>query len=120
MRRLKGQGTTIICIYRNALVFLAADKTRLQGLDEAARRYLAWESIISEKDTRGISGYQAKQAEAHKAGANSDVMARLPETYQWLLFRCNPRRRLQWNDRFCGLPDKTRWRKEQARPRVRR
>ena len=31
-------------IYRNTLVFLAVDKTRLQDLDEAVRRYLAWES----------------------------------------------------------------------------
>ena len=30
-------------LYRNTLVFLAADKTRLQDLDEAVRRYLAWE-----------------------------------------------------------------------------
>ncbi len=36
-------------LYRNALVFLAADKTRLQDLDEAARKYLAWESILAEK-----------------------------------------------------------------------
>jgi predicted AAA+ superfamily ATPase len=33
-------------LYGNTLVFLAADKTRLQDLDEAARRYLAWESIL--------------------------------------------------------------------------
>ena len=30
-------------IHRNTLVFLAADKTRLQDLDEAVRKYLAWE-----------------------------------------------------------------------------
>ena len=35
-------------LYRNTLVFLAADKTRLQDLDEAARNYLAWESILTE------------------------------------------------------------------------
>ncbi|HEX7676749.1 MAG TPA: hypothetical protein VF713_01395 [Thermoanaerobaculia bacterium] len=35
-------------IYRNTLVFLAADKTRLQDLDEAARCDLAWESIVDE------------------------------------------------------------------------
>jgi len=72
-------------LFRNTLVFLAADKTRLQDLDEAARRYLAWESIISESNTLGISPFQAKQAEAQKTGASSDVVARLPETYQWLL-----------------------------------
>ncbi|MEI7432418.1 MAG: DUF499 domain-containing protein, partial [Betaproteobacteria bacterium] len=33
-------------LYRNTLVFLAADKTRLQDLDEAARKYLAWLSIL--------------------------------------------------------------------------
>ena len=38
-------------LYRNTLVFLAADKTRLQDLDEAARKYLAWESILAEKVT---------------------------------------------------------------------
>jgi len=32
-------------LYRNTLVFLAADKTRLQDLDEAARRFLAWECV---------------------------------------------------------------------------
>ena len=37
-------------LYRNTLVFLAADKTRLQDLDEAVRKYLAWESILAEKD----------------------------------------------------------------------
>jgi hypothetical protein len=34
-------------LYRNTLVFLAADKVRLQDLDEALRRYLAWESKSS-------------------------------------------------------------------------
>ena len=38
-------------LYRNTLVFLAADKTRLQDLDEAVRKYLAWESILDEKET---------------------------------------------------------------------
>ena len=33
-------------LYRNALVFLAVDRTRLQDLDEAVRRYLAWDSIL--------------------------------------------------------------------------
>src|SRR5262245_29813575 len=37
-------------LHRNALVFLAADQARLQDLDEAVRRYLAWSSILAEKD----------------------------------------------------------------------
>jgi hypothetical protein len=31
-------------------VFLAADKGRLQDLDEAVRKYLAWQSILEEKE----------------------------------------------------------------------
>jgi predicted AAA+ superfamily ATPase len=72
-------------LYRNTLVFLAADKTRLQDLDEAVRRYLAWESILAEKETLDLSPHQVKQAETQRNAADSAVTARLPETYQWLL-----------------------------------
>ena len=72
-------------IYRNALVFLAVDKTRLQDLDEAVRRYLAWESILGEREPLDLSPHQVKQAEIQKEAAASAVTARLPEAYQWLL-----------------------------------
>jgi hypothetical protein len=72
-------------LYRNTLVFLAADKTRLQDLDEAARKLLAWESILLEKDNLNLSPFQVAQAETQKKAADSAVTARLPETYQWLL-----------------------------------
>ena len=72
-------------IYRNTLVFLAVDRTRLQDLDEAVRRYLAWESILGEREPLDLSPYQVKQAEIQKEAASSTVTARLPEAYQWLL-----------------------------------
>ncbi len=72
-------------LFRNTLVFLAADKTRLQDLDEAARKFLAWESILAERVQLDLSPLQAKQAEAQRDTADSTVTARLPETYQWLL-----------------------------------
>jgi len=72
-------------LYRNTLVFLAVDKTRLQDLDESVRRYLAWESIVDEKDTLDLSPHQVKQAETQKDAADGAVVARLPEAYQWLL-----------------------------------
>ena len=72
-------------LYRNSLVFLAVDKTRLQDLDEAVRRYLAWESILGERERLDLSPYQVKQAEIQKEAASSAVTARLPEAYQWLL-----------------------------------
>lgn len=72
-------------LYRNALVFLAADKTRLQDLEEAACKYLAWETIVAEKVQLNLDPQQVKQAENQKMAADTAVAARLPETYQWLL-----------------------------------
>jgi len=72
-------------LFRNTLVFLAPDKTRLQDLDEAVRKYLAWESILVEKETLDLSPHQVKQADTQKKAADGAVTARLPETYQWLL-----------------------------------
>jgi hypothetical protein len=72
-------------LYRNTLIFLAADKTRLQDLDEAARKYLAWESILAEQEQLDLTPLQVKQAETQLAAADSTVTARIPETYQWLL-----------------------------------
>jgi hypothetical protein len=85
-------------LFRNALVFLAVDQTRLQDLDEAARRYLAWESILAEKETLDLSPYQVRQAETQKASADSVVTARLPEAYQWLLVPVqeNPQAAVAW------------------------
>ena len=77
-------------IYQNTLVFLAADTNRLPELEEAVRRYLAWESILQEKELLDLSPHQVKQAETQKNSADSVVTARLPECYQWLLAPTQP------------------------------
>jgi hypothetical protein len=84
--------------YRNTLVFLAADKMRLQDLDEAVRKYLAWESILGEKEILDLSPYQVKQAQTQRDAANTTVTARIPETYQWLLVpvQVNPQSPVEW------------------------
>ena len=85
-------------LYSNALVFLAADKTRLQDLDESVRRWLAWESILEEKDTLDLTPHQVKQAETQQAASDSAITARLPETYQWLLVptQASPQAAVEW------------------------
>lgn len=85
-------------IFRNTLVFLAADKTRLQDLDDAVRRYLAWESILEERVQLNLSPHQVKQAETQKDSASSSVTARIPETYQWLLVpvQDSPQASIEW------------------------
>lgn len=86
-------------LYQNTLVFLAADQTRLQDLDEAVRRYLAWESIVNEKDALNLDPQQVKQAETQLRSADGAVKARIPESYQWLLVptQQTPQSALEWN-----------------------
>ncbi len=85
-------------IYRNALIFLAADKTRLQDLDDAVRQYLAWSSIVAEAETLNLDPHQTRQALSRKESAQSTVAARLPETYQWLIVptQQNPQANGEW------------------------
>ena len=85
-------------LYRNTLVFLAADRVRLQDLDEAVRRFLAWKSILEEKTALNLDPHQEQQAENQKRAADGAVTARLPETYQWLLVpeQANPQAPITW------------------------
>jgi len=85
-------------LFRNTLVFLAVDKTRLQDLDEAVRRYLAWNSIVAEKETLNLDPHQVKQAESQCKAAESTVTARIPEAYQWLLIptQATPQSEIEW------------------------
>lgn len=94
---LEFRGTTPR-LYRNTLVFLAVDKTRLQDLDEATRRYLAWKSILAEQETLDLSPHQVRQAEVQKAAHDSTLTARLPEAYQWLLVpvQASPQAAVEW------------------------
>ncbi len=81
---LESRGTTPR-IHRNTLVFLAADATRLQELDEAVRRFLAWESIVAESDQLNLAPQQARQAETRRDTAAAEAASRIPETYRCLL-----------------------------------
>ncbi|TVR79626.1 MAG: ATP-binding protein [Rhodospirillales bacterium] len=85
-------------LFQNTLVFLAVDQTRLQDLDEAVRRYLAWSSILEEKDGLNLDPHQVRQAETQRKAADGAVVARLPEAYQWLLVpvQTTPQAAMQW------------------------
>ncbi|MCL5268276.1 MAG: Swt1 family HEPN domain-containing protein [Bacteroidetes bacterium] len=89
---------TIPRTYRNTLVFLAADQARMQDLDEALRRYLAWKSIVEDKETLNLDPHQARQAETQKQAADAAVSAQIPEVYQWLLVpeQKTPQSQVEW------------------------
>ena len=85
-------------LFRNTLVFLAVDQTRLQDLDEAVRRYLAWSSILQDKETLNLDPHQVRQAEAQLKSEDGAVVGRLPEAYQWLLVpvQSTPQSAVEW------------------------
>jgi predicted AAA+ superfamily ATPase len=71
--------------YRNALIFLAADRTRVEELKQAARLFKAWSSIHEESDGLNLDAFQRKQALSRREDARGRIIALLPETYSWLL-----------------------------------
>jgi len=77
-------------LFKNALVFLVADRTRLAELDEAMRFYLAWDSIENDKDQLGLDGFQVRQVTNQKTTWNTAIKGRLGETFCWLLFPTQP------------------------------
>jgi predicted AAA+ superfamily ATPase len=89
-------------LYRNTLVFLAADRARLDDLAQATRYFLAWNSIVEESEGEepplNLDAHQRKQAKNQRDNANTTVNARIPETYQWLLVpvQLKPQDPVQW------------------------
>ena len=85
-------------LYRNTLAFLAADEARLQDLEDGVRRYLAWQSILRDRETLDLPPHQVRQAEAQQSAAEGAVGARIGETYQWLLVpaQANPQNDVEW------------------------
>jgi hypothetical protein len=92
-------------LYRNTLVFLTADRTRLTDLDESVRHYLAWNSIVQESEESegqepplNLDVHQRRQARNQRDNAQTTVSARIPETYQWLLVptQTKPQDPMQW------------------------
>ncbi len=74
--------------YRNALVFLAADRTRLAELEQAIRQFLAWRSIEEEHETLNLDAFQSSQAQRKRAEAEEAIKQHIPETYCWLFVPC--------------------------------
>ncbi len=85
-------------LFRNTLAFLAPDETRLQELQEGVSLYLAWESILADRETLDLPPHQVRQAQQQQDAAAGAVKARIGETYQWLLVpvQSTPQDEMDW------------------------
>lgn len=72
-------------IYRNMLVFLAADSERLEELQHAVRLWLAWTSIHQEEDQLNLDAAQKRQVATQVKKYDETITARLNETYCHLI-----------------------------------
>ncbi|MCC6694832.1 MAG: DUF499 domain-containing protein [Candidatus Hydrogenedentes bacterium] len=72
--------------YRNTLVFVAADKTRLSDLEQAIRNHIAWLSIERDKENLNLDEFQRNLARTKLSEADETIKQRIPETFVWLLY----------------------------------
>lgn len=72
-------------IYRNMLAFVAPDYDQIESLRTEVRRFIAWTSIMSEKDDLNLDGNQIRETQQNLNRSNDTVELRLKETYCWLL-----------------------------------
>ncbi len=72
-------------LHRNMLVFAALDGEALSGLREEVKRFLAWESIVRDKDQLNLDAGQVRQATDGRDGASATIEKLLREGYRWVL-----------------------------------
>ncbi len=76
--------------YRNTLIFLAADRLRIDEMKQMTRQYMAWKSIEEEREILNLDAFQYNQAKTKRDDAHSRILALLPEAYIWLLVPDQP------------------------------
>jgi len=86
--------------FRNMLVFASADKTRLGELEDAVRQYLAWRSIVDDRENLNLDAFGLNQATAKRDQFNETVVQRMRETYMWALVPTQPdaQGQMEWDE----------------------
>lgn len=73
-------------VYRNMLVFLAAEHRQLDNLKGAMRSALAWAEIVREIDRLNLTQSDSALAKAKLAESNETLKTRLKEAWCYLLY----------------------------------
>ena len=72
-------------IFKNMLAFVAPDYDNLGSLQAEVKRFIAWKSIVTEKDELNLDGNQIREAQQNLDRSNHTVDLRINETYCWLM-----------------------------------
>jgi len=77
-------------LYRNMLVFIAADTTHAEAWEKSLRDYLAWKSIDEEAEPLNLDAQQRKQVSLNLKRTEETLLARLQEAYSWVIVPTQP------------------------------
>jgi predicted AAA+ superfamily ATPase len=89
--------------YRNMLVFLAPDRSKMETLEQTTSRYLAWKSILRDEEQLNLDAHGRRQARENQERFDDAVDLQLEEAYAWLLYPSQEPREdgkmgdLEWN-----------------------
>lgn len=86
--------------HKNTLLFLAPDQAKIENLERNTAQYLAWQSIVDDKEALNLDVFQSNQATTKLSQANEYVDNILSDTYQWLLVpeQPNPQGGIEWKE----------------------
>lgn len=73
-------------VYRNMLVFLAAEQRQLENVKSAMRSALAWAEIVRDTDRLDLTQSDSGLAKAKLAESNETLKTRLKEAWCYLLY----------------------------------
>ncbi|MFM2305024.1 MAG: hypothetical protein RLZZ135_2436, partial [Cyanobacteriota bacterium] len=84
--------------YKNLLIFLAPALPQLPPLEKSVAEYLAWESIVRDKETLNLDVSQSNQAIGNRDKLHKEVDNFIREAYQWMLVpeQPNPQGAIEW------------------------
>jgi len=85
---------------KNMLLFLAPDKAKLELLEQSVCQYLAWNSIVSDKEALNLDVFQSNQATTKQQQTDKDVKSLIQEAYIWLIVpsQPDPQGEIEWQE----------------------
>jgi len=70
---------------QNRLIFLAADEDTKVTVYDQIKRFLAWQSILIDKDALNLDQHRIREATRNQKEADDRLHGALRETYKWVL-----------------------------------
>lgn len=85
---------------KNMLLFLAPDKAKLEILEQSVCQYLAWDSIVRDKEALNLDVFQSNQATTKQQDTDKIVKSLIQEAYIWLIVptQPDPQGAIEWQE----------------------